>query len=225
MNYVSNFLNNYRSTAQSPSSPARGPVRNPNYTPVYGFEQDKYAYTDVAPEEMDESKLTWRKYTVFNKDGDSDSYNKFSVGYDSDGKIAGVMRYNENGEVMNGYYGREALKRFFSMFDRDATRYTVRQEEDNGDGTGQAAVIFDTDDNDAPFIPSNIFRNIPLRRPESRGYDTPNSQPNHNPDTTPTIEPGQSGEFIEKWRGLRDDQRRIREKIKELQDYRPRAIM
>jgi hypothetical protein len=230
MNYISNFLSNYRDAKDRQADEKSyggwnilGP--RDDYVSVYGFEDDKYKYADIAPEEMNDSKLTWRKYTVFDKDGDADSYNKFSVGYDSDGKIAGVMRYNEDGDTMSVYNGREALKRFFSMFDRDATRYHVVQEEDNGDGTGQAAVIYDTDYNDSPFIPSNIFRNTPLRRPEPRGYDTPRYQPNYSPDTTPTTEPGQSGEFIDKWRGLKDDQRRIQEKIKELQNNRPRAIM
>lgn len=143
------FLRNYRNVREE-------------YAPVWGFETDKYSYADVAPEEVDKSSLTWRDYTITNDDEGEDAFVKIKIGYDDDGRIANVIQDYGDG-TSRDYSGREGIKRFFSMFDRDATNYTVRQEQtfDLPDGTkgGAAAIIYDSKSSDTPFIPSMIFKN------------------------------------------------------------------
>lgn len=186
----SDFIKNFRETlaaaskAQSSTNMPSGETRTLERVPtlvdenghqkVWGFEQDKSRYSDVDPYNTKATdSLTWRDYTVTPKNDERSSKN-FSIGYDKNGRIAGVRSKEDNGEVL-GYYGKDLLKKFFSQFDRDATSYRVWQNEsyDNGDGTGdgQASIIFDSDEDDAPFVPSTIFKNIglaPLPRPRQR---------------------------------------------------------
>lgn len=148
---------------------------------AWGFEEDKRRYADVTdltnPKVM--NSFTWRDYTVTPKNDERKSVN-FSVAYDKDGSIAGIMKKDEgepdgNGMVYPTAFGRDKIKKFFSQFDRDATSYRVWQNE-GGDGYGQAEIIFDSDEDDAPFIPSTIFKNreIPKRRSPMSPID-PNS--------------------------------------------------
>ncbi len=202
----SDFIKNFRETlaaaskAQSSTDMPSGETRTLERVPtlvdenghqkVWGFEQDKSRYRDVAdasnPELM--NSFTWRDYTVTPKNDERKSVN-FSIAYDEDGNIAGVMKKDDglndgrNGKAYPIVFGRDNLKKFFSQFDRDATSYRVWQNEsyDNGDGTGdgQASIIFDSDEDDAPFVPSTIFKNVglaplPRRRQNIPSpYDTP----------------------------------------------------
>lgn len=182
----SDFIKNFREAlatankAQSSTNMPSGETRTLERVPtlvdenghqkVWGFEQDKSRYKDVTdasdPELM--NSFTWRDYTVTPKNDERKSVN-FSIAYDENGNIAGVMKKDEGfddgryGMVYPTVFGRDNLKKFFSQFDRDATSYRVWQNEsyDNGDGTGsgQAGIIFDSDEDDAPFVPSTIFKN------------------------------------------------------------------
>lgn len=185
---------------------------------VWGFEQDKSRYSDINPNDTKATDaLTWRDYTVTPKNDERSSKN-FSVGYDKNGRIAGVRSKNDNGETY-GYYGKDLLKNFFSQFDRDATSYRVWQNEtyDNGDGTGrgEASIVFDSDEDNAPFIPSTIFRDRPLRiidfapsepifvqEPRGAGRDSG------------TETPVSDEEFTKQWRELQD-------KLQQMQRPRP----
>ena len=54
------------------------------------------------------------------------------------------------------------MKDFFSQFDRDATRYHITRDEVIGNEgnnlVGQSITIYDSDEDDAPFVPSAIFK-------------------------------------------------------------------
>lgn len=196
----SDFIKNFRETlaaankAQSSTDIPSGETRTLERIPtlvdenghqkVWGFEQDKSRYKDVTdasdPELM--NSFTWRDYTVTPKNDERKSVN-FSIAYDGNGNIAGVMKKDEGfddgryGMVYPTVFGRDNLKKFFSQFDRDATSYRVWQNEsyDNGDGTGdgQASIIFDSDEDDAPFVPSTIFKNIGLAPLPRNRQNTP----------------------------------------------------
>lgn len=129
------------------------------YRKVRGFEEDAKTYGNVDKDNPRETDaLTWKNYSVSSKDGKK-AVEKFSVGYDDMGRIAGVRSKQDDGKIY-GYYGKDLLKSFFSRFNRDATQYTVWEEKNNGDGSS-ALVIFDSDNSGAPFIPSDIFRAAP----------------------------------------------------------------
>lgn len=151
------------------SSPARRTATLPAQK-VWGFEEDKSRYNDVDPRDSETiNSLHWRDYSVVPRDNERGS-SDFSVGYDRFGNISGIRSRGADG-VARDYYGREAIKKFFSQFDRDATRYRVWQNENYGKGDNAAAMIFDSDSDTTPwsgtvgggaFIPSAIFRDYPI---------------------------------------------------------------
>lgn len=186
--------------AQSSTNIPSGGTRNIEKAPTlidenghqkaWGFEEDKNRYSDVTDTNNPNlvTSFTWRDYTVTPKNDERKSVN-FSIAYDKNGNIAGVMKRDEgeddgdSGRVYPVVFGRDNLKKFFSQFDRDATSYRVWQNESYDDGTGtgngQASVIFDSDEDDAPFIPSTIFKDralAPLQYPTNdipSPYDLP----------------------------------------------------
>ena len=171
---------------------------------VWGFEQDKSRYNDVKdlnnPKIMD--SFSWRDYTITPKNDETKSVN-LSIAYGKDGRIAGVMKKDEgfdmgNGKVYPTVFGRENLKKFFSQFDRDATSYRVWQNEDYGDGRGEASIVFDSDEDDAPFVPSTIFKDQPIR---IREYGPDQSYMTREPRVLRTSQP--SSRFVQNWRNLR----------------------
>lgn len=168
------FIDNYRSNAMKAAtsdlvkpktkadeyltvpSPTENPTFNvpgtkkKGYQQVFGFEQDKANYGN----ERDGSSLSWRKLDVQNNDT-GDSFQMF-VGYDSDGKISGVRKFIDDKKT-ESYYGKELVGDFFKHnFDRDATDYTIFDEDDGG---GFRWVLFDTK-NDGSFVPSDAMGSL-----------------------------------------------------------------
>lgn len=133
------------------------------YNKVYGFDADSRAYADLPSDDPSVAdKLTWSDYTVYSNDGSGDS-KRFSIGYDDNGKIAAVQQDIDIDGVPRRALsiGRQNLKDFFSKFDRDATKYRVWQERHLDNNNGEAWLIFDSERDNSPFIPSKIFKGTP----------------------------------------------------------------
>lgn len=158
---MAGFIDNFREALRSlqPSVIAQRNVekktsgskkKTPSRAPqeVWGFEEDKANYGDIAAKDGD--SLAWRNVTAHNDDDGTEI--EFSVGYDQDGKISGVRK--KDGNKITGYYGKDMVKSFFqSNFDRDATNYSIF---DADNGSGNRWVIFNSK-NDGAFIPSDAL--------------------------------------------------------------------
>lgn len=131
-------------------SAERNTPKKKTYQQVWGFEQDKANYGN----ERNGDNLNWRSLAVLNNDtGDQV---KFDVGYDTDGRISGVRDYKPDGTTM-GYYGKDLVSNFFmNNFDRDATDYTIFEEDPASDDNGSQVVLFNSA-NDGAFIPSDAL--------------------------------------------------------------------
>ena len=109
---MAGFIDNFREALRSlqPSVIAQRNVerktsgskkKTPSRAPqeVWGFEEDKANYGDIAAKDGD--SLAWRNVTAHNDDDGTEI--EFSVGYDQDGKISGVRK--KDGNKITGYYG------------------------------------------------------------------------------------------------------------------------
>lgn len=150
---MASFIDNFREALRSlqPSVIAQRSVekKTPSRAPqeVWGFEEDKANYGN----ERNGDNLTWRNLSV--KNNDTGETFDMSIGYDKNGRISGVQKFSDPTHSM-GYYGQDLVGSFFKEnFDRDATDYTIFDEDD---GSGQKWVLFDTK-NDGAFIPSQAI--------------------------------------------------------------------
>lgn len=147
------FIDNLRSVTslggpfvKAPQAPKEN---KQEYTPVYGFEQDKENYVDTS---KNKDELTWRFMTAL--DNDTGKEKAFVVGFTNDGRI-GAAGYNKGDGQMQTYRTVDGIADFFKKnFNRDAGNITIF---DDANGYADKTFLVYDSESDGSFIPSQAL--------------------------------------------------------------------